>query len=88
MIIRKAVKDISQARKDRVLSKEILKILRFRVFQYLGTWQGYRYSGKIDHQLHKQFYYPPHMLSEKTPESRPVEPINYHAELDEERKNL
>jgi len=88
MIIRKAVKDISQARNDRVLSKEILNILRFRVFQYLGTWQGYRYSGKIDHQLHKQFYYPPHMLSEKTPESRPVEPINYHAELDEERKNL
>jgi hypothetical protein len=88
MIIRKTVKDISQARKDRVLSKEILNILRFRGFQYLGTCQGYRYSGKIDHQLHKQFYYPPQMLSEKTPESRPVEPINYQTELDEERKNL
>jgi len=87
MIIRKLVKDSSQARRDRVLSKEIFNILRFRVFQYLGTWQGYRYSGKIDHQLHKQFYYPPQMLSEKTPESRPVEPINYHAKLDGERKN-
>ncbi len=85
MIIRKLVNDISQARRDNVLLKEILNILRFRVYQYLGTWQGYRYSGKIDHQLHKQFYYPPQMLSEKIPESRPVEPIIYHAELDEER---
>ncbi|MCK4489944.1 MAG: glycosyltransferase family 2 protein [Anaerolineales bacterium] len=85
MIIRKVVKDVSQARSDRVLLKEILNILQFRVFQYLGTWQGYRYSGKIDHQLHKRFYYPPQMLSEKIPESRLVEPINYHAELDEER---
>ena len=88
MIIRKLVKDSSQARRDRVLSKEFFNILRFRVFQYLGTWQGYRYSGKIDHQLHKQFYYPPQMLSEKTPESRPVEPIHYPVKLDEERKNL
>lgn len=86
MIISKMVEDISQARRDRVLSKEILNIIRFRVVQYLGTWQGYRYSGNIDHQLHKQFYYPPQILSEKTPESRPVDPINYYAKLDEERK--
>jgi len=88
MIIRKLVKDFSQARRDRVLSKEIVNILRFRVSQYLGTWQGYRYSGKIDQQLHKFFYYPPQILSEKTPESRPVKPINYPVKLDEERKNL
>ncbi len=88
MIVRKLVKDFSQARRDRVLSKEFVNILRFRVFQYLGTWQGYRYSGNIDHQLHKFFYYPPQMLSEKIPESRLVEPINYPGKLDEEGKNL
>jgi GT2 family glycosyltransferase len=84
MIIRKSVKDISQARRDRVLLKEILNILRFRVFQYLGTWQGYRYSGKIDLQLHQQFYYPPQLLSDKFPEERAVEPINYRIEVDKE----
>lgn len=84
MIIRKSVKDISQARRDKVLLKEILNILRFRVFQYLGTWQGYRYSGKIDLQLHQQFYYPPQLLSDKFPEERAVEPINYRIEVDKE----
>jgi glycosyltransferase involved in cell wall biosynthesis len=84
MIIRKSVKDISQARRDRVLLKEILNILRFRIFQYLGTWQGYRYSGKIDLQLHQQFYYPPQLLSDKFPEERAVEPINYRIEVDKE----
>jgi hypothetical protein len=85
LIIRKTVDDISQARKEKVLKKELIDIIRFRMVQYLGTWQGYRYSGKIDHQLHKQFYYPPNLLSEKIPESRSGEPINYNTEQDEER---
>jgi len=80
LIIRKTLDDISQARKEKVLKREFLDIIRFRLVQYLGTWQGYRYSGKVDHQLHKQFYYPPHMLSEKIPETRSVEPINYNTE--------
>jgi len=77
MILRKILADLSRAYRDRTLSKEALGIVRFRVMQYLGTWQGYRYSGKIDQQLHRQFYYPPQMLSEKIPESRTIEPINY-----------
>ena len=80
LIIRKIGDDISRARKENVLRKELVDIIRFRWVQYLGTWQGYRYSGKVDHQLHKQFYYPPSMLSEKIPESRAVEPINYNTE--------
>ena len=77
MILRKILVDLSRAYRDRTLSKEALGIVRFRVMQYLGTWQGYRYSGNIDQQLHRQFYYPPQMLSEKIPESRTIEPINY-----------
>jgi len=77
MILRKILADLSRAYRDRTLSKEALGIIRFRVMQYLGTWQGYRYSGNIDQQLHRQFYYPPQMLSEKIPESRTIEPINY-----------
>ena len=72
--------DMSRAFQDRVLGREFLGILRFRSLQYLATWQGYRYSGKIDHQLHKQFYYPPGMLSEKIPEDRLVKPIDYRSE--------
>lgn len=77
MILRKVLADLSRAYRDRTLSKEALGIVRFRVMQYLGTWQGYRYSGNIDQQLHRQFYYPPQMLSEKIPKSRTIKPINY-----------
>jgi glycosyltransferase involved in cell wall biosynthesis len=81
MILRKVVNDMSQAFRERVLGKEFLNILLFRNLQYLATWQGYRYSGKIDHQLHQQFYYPPGILSEKIPGSRSVKPIDYQTEI-------
>ncbi|MCD4803326.1 MAG: glycosyltransferase [Anaerolineales bacterium] len=84
MIIRRTVNDMSHAREERVFTSEFLNILRFRLVQYIGTWQGYRYSGDIDHQLHKQFYYPPQLLSDKFPEERAVEPINYQIEVDKE----
>ena len=84
MIIRRTVNDMSHARKERVFTSEFLNIFRFRLVQYIGTWQGYRYSGEIDHQLHKQFYYPPQLLSDKFPEERAVEPINYQIEVDKE----
>ena len=77
MMVRKTINDMTQARRDKVLMKEFLNIIRFRGLQYLATWQGYRYSGKIDHQLHQHFYYPPGVLSVKIPESRPVKPIDY-----------
>jgi cytochrome oxidase assembly protein ShyY1 len=84
MILRKVASDMSRAYRDRVLFKEAVSVVRFRVMQYLGTWQGYRYSGKIDHQLHMQFYYPPQALSEKIPEARQVEPIEYRERRVEE----
>jgi glycosyltransferase involved in cell wall biosynthesis len=72
-----AIADIFQAYRERVLRKHFLDILWFRLVQYWGTYQGYRYSGKIDAQLHQQFYYPPGILSEKRPAARQVEPIKY-----------
>jgi len=80
MILKKVYSDLSQARREGVLGKEIWNVLRFRVLQYLGTWQGYRYSGKIDQGLHRKFYYPPEFLSDKIPESRPVKPIEYRSD--------
>ncbi len=80
MFLQKTISDLSQARKEGTYWKVFIGILRFRLVQYLGTWQGYRYSGNIDQKLHRQFYYPPGSLTEKIPESRPIEPISYHGE--------
>ncbi len=73
----KTFSDVLQARREHVLSEHWVSILWFRFLQYLGTFQGYRYSGKIDAQLHRAFYYPPGILSEKTPAPRQVQPIDY-----------
>jgi glycosyltransferase involved in cell wall biosynthesis len=80
MILRKIDSDLGQARREKVFWTEILGIMKFRTMQYLGTWQGYRYSGKIDQGLHRRFYYPPDSLLEKIPESRPVKPIKYQTD--------
>jgi rhamnosyltransferase len=85
MLLRKLVRDLSQAKRERVFWKEIWNIIMFRMLQYLGTWQGYRYSGKIDQGLHRKFYYPPGILTEKIPETRPVDPIRYQSNAGEEQ---
>ncbi len=84
MLLRKVARDFSQSKREGRFFKEFWGIIRFRFMQYLGTWQGYRYSGKIDQNLHTKFYYPPGILTEKIPISRPVEPIQYPQDADEE----
>jgi len=69
--------DLLQAKRDRVLNEHWKSIFWFRFMQYWGTYQGYNYSGRIDSQLHQAFYYPPGILSEKTPAPRSIEPIRY-----------
>jgi rhamnosyltransferase len=84
MFIYKVSSDLRQAARENLLAKEVWDILRFRFAQYLGTWQGYRYSGKIDQYLHQRFYYPPGSLTEKVPAAREVEPIRYSSGSGEE----
>lgn len=69
--------DLFQARRESVLKEHWKSILWFRFLQYWGTYQGYRYSGKIDAQLHRAFYYPPGILTEKTSAPRKIAPIDY-----------
>ncbi|MEN8172259.1 MAG: glycosyltransferase family 2 protein [Chloroflexota bacterium] len=69
--------DLLQSRRDGVFKRNWYSILWFRLMQYWGTYRGYQYSGQIDHQLHQKFYYPPGILSEKTPAPRKVRPIDY-----------
>ena len=72
-----SISDLNQARREKVLSQEWWSILWFRWMQYLGTYQRYRYSGKVDAQLHHQFSYPPGILSTKDPAERQIQPIEY-----------
>jgi len=69
--------DAMRARRERVFRTHWKSILWFRFLQYWGTYQGYSYSGNIDAQLHRTFYYPPGILSEKTPANRGMAPIDY-----------
>jgi len=71
------ISDLLKARREHVLKLHWASILWFRFMQYLGTYLGYRYSGKIDAQLHQTFYYPPGVLSKKTSAPRQVTPIDY-----------
>jgi len=74
--------DMTQARREGVLGKHFASILWFRLMQYWGTYRGYHFAGRINADLHQQFYYPPGILTEKKPAERRVEPIQYS---DEER---
>jgi len=69
--------DIVQSRRDGVFWREVSSIIWFRLVQYLGTYRGYNFSGKIDAQLHRTFYYPPNILDEKNPVQRGIQPIDY-----------
>jgi rhamnosyltransferase len=73
----KIFSDLIQARQEKVFFKYLPEVVWFRVMQYWGTYQGYRYSGKVDHQLHQSFSYPPGILSVKSPAARNVKPIEY-----------
>jgi glycosyltransferase involved in cell wall biosynthesis len=77
LFLQKTISDWVQAYRSRILYSEFLNVLRFRWMQYYGTYRGYSYSGKVNHELHQQFYYPPHLLTEKIPEKRAVQPIQY-----------
>jgi rhamnosyltransferase len=79
MVLHTVLSDASQARREGVLFRQLLDIFRYRLVQYYGTWQGYRYSGKIDQGLHSRFYYPPGFLTEKIPGDRQIDPIRYQA---------
>ena len=76
--VRESLSDLNHARHEGVLRDHWFDILRFRLRQYWGTYQGYHYAGQITPQLHRTFYYPPNILDRKIPKRRPVEKIDYN----------
>ncbi len=72
--------DLLQARREAVLGAVWSSIIWFRFLQYWGTYRGYRYSGRVDAELHQAFYYPPGILDDKRPAPRAIAPIPYPGE--------
>jgi rhamnosyltransferase len=73
-----SISDIKEAIRQGKFFKEIFNILRFRWFQFHGTYIGYQRSGPLTWRLKQSFYYPRNngeTLSDG--KQREVEPIAY-----------
>ncbi|HOF25393.1 MAG TPA: glycosyltransferase family A protein [Anaerolineaceae bacterium] len=76
---RNIVRDMQNAAHDGELLRSFGSIIWFRLCQFWGTYQGYRYSGPLTWQLRQRFYYPNGVSQGNQPIERPVKPIDYHA---------
>ncbi len=53
-----AISDARQARRGKVLRRELPGIVQFRLMQFWGTFRGHARHGEVTQQLKKTFYYP------------------------------
>ncbi len=73
-----SISDIKESLRQKKFSKEFFNILRFRWFQFYGTYIGYRRSGPLTWQLKQSFYYPRNSnLGSVNGSQRDVTPIEY-----------
>ncbi len=75
---RNIIADFDQAHQQRVLLKNIYNIIWFRLTQFWGTYQGYRYHGALTWQLRQTFYYPHGIDQASAVLEREIPPIAYH----------
>lgn len=77
--MRNISRDFQHAAQQRVLWQNLASIIWFRVCQFWGTYQGYRYHGPLTWDLRRRFYYPnaAEQLEEPLAE-RAIHPIHYH----------
>jgi hypothetical protein len=69
--------DLLQARAEHVLMANVASVIRFRLAQFWGTYQGYRRSSAVTQALRQRLYYPRGM--ESRPENkRAISPIRYN----------
>lgn len=66
------VSDYVAAVREGVFWKNAWEIPTFRLMQFWGTYQGYRFIGTLDRTLRERFYYPNHVIGATTP-SRPAQ---------------
>jgi rhamnosyltransferase len=70
--------DWRTASREGLLGREWANVIRFRLMQFWGTYQGYRRSGPLTWHLKQTFYYP-HAYGGRGDEvnQREVQPIKY-----------
>lgn len=73
-----ASSDLQQAARSGMLGAHWGEILRFRLMQFWGTYQGYRQSGPLTWQLRQTFYYPRSGSKINLNSNRQIEPIQYN----------
>jgi rhamnosyltransferase len=81
LYITNVVSDLRQAAHQKVLRDHFGDILRFRLMQFWGTYQGFRQSSVLTWQLRRTFYYP----QGGNPSSvtvREIEPIRYNEPIE------
>ena len=78
-VLRKNVfNDWHEARLQKKLAKEFCSIVKFRLCQFWGTYQGYRQSGPLTWHLKRSFYYPRTEIEMDNKNGREgVQPISY-----------
>jgi len=69
--------DFRHAAHGRVLLRNLVSIIMFRIMQFWGTYQGYRLSGPITAHLRQTFYYPYNTDPIADSSERVVKPISY-----------
>lgn len=78
LFITNSASDIKESIRQKKYFKEIFNILRFRWFQFYGTYIGYQRSGPLTWRLKQSFYYPRNTGIElANGNQREVEPIEY-----------
>jgi len=71
--------DVWHAGHDGRLLQELTGILRFRLLQFWGSYQGWRMAGALTSQLKQTFYYPRGLTRPGEPAGRRATPIAYEA---------
>ncbi len=77
LFIANTTSDIWHAFHQNTLFGSAFDIVMFRLMQFWGTFQGYRYSGEITKQLRKTFYYPPGNVKTMAKPASAVKNIDY-----------
>jgi len=86
LFIQNIINDWREARKLGRLGRDSWNIVRFRWYQFSGTYYGYKLSGPLTWQLKQAFYYPRQRTGAPTHRSRGMEPIRYQDLLNRDDK--
>lgn len=78
LLIRNALRDLSQARREAALFRNFFQIIGFRAAQFLGAYRGFRGALTQETDLLRRMYHPsPAQIFDVEEANRSRDPINY-----------